>query len=303
MRKLLLTTIVAITATALCSYAEEPKTVTDICGNSYPIVKIGTQYWMGENMKCNKYDTQSEAYNAKWLTNNTISTSSSLYSYSPFYNDATNKTKWNKNYVTYGEDLTDAQIAKLGFCFNYAAAVGVANGESQRSEFEGERQGICPNGWHVPSSKELFTLANFIDSNRGLTNSGKKLKATSGWYDGNTSYIAGTDDYGFMALPAGYSKQGEIFEFGLKSFFWSSTPTSSSMSAYAYVLEYSVNSFCSDQSHKGYGRSVRCIQNTITSVEETESSSYSPVTKQIIDGRVVIIKGDKKFDLSGKEIK
>lgn len=35
-------------------------TVKDICGNTYNYVKIGTQYWLAENMRCDKYDTKSE---------------------------------------------------------------------------------------------------------------------------------------------------------------------------------------------------------------------------------------------------
>lgn len=34
-------------------------TVTDCQGSTYPIVQIGEQYWMAENLRCTQYDTES----------------------------------------------------------------------------------------------------------------------------------------------------------------------------------------------------------------------------------------------------
>jgi membrane protein implicated in regulation of membrane protease activity len=50
------------------SQAQIAGTVTDICKNTYNSVKIGEQYWMAENMRCNKYDTESERPNATLST-------------------------------------------------------------------------------------------------------------------------------------------------------------------------------------------------------------------------------------------
>lgn len=36
--------------------------VSDCIGNKYPVVKIGNQLWMAENLKCDKYDTESESF-------------------------------------------------------------------------------------------------------------------------------------------------------------------------------------------------------------------------------------------------
>ena len=33
-----------------------PKSITDIEGNSYPVVKIGTQYWMAANLATTRYN-------------------------------------------------------------------------------------------------------------------------------------------------------------------------------------------------------------------------------------------------------
>ena len=77
-------------------------------------------------------------------------------------------------------------------------------------------QGICPDGWHVPSSYEWNVLSAFVN---GLDNAdffakgsltGSMLKSTTGWSDGKN----GIDAYGFGAKPA--DGEGKVR-------FWSST--------------------------------------------------------------------------------
>jgi len=55
-------------------------------------------------------------------------------------------------------------------------------------------QGICPDGWHLPTRTEWNALFTEVG---GKSTAGKILKSQTGW-DGN-----GTDEYGFSALPAG----------------------------------------------------------------------------------------------------
>lgn len=77
-------------------------------------------------------------------------------------------------------------------------------------------QGICPDGWHVPSYYEWNVLSAFVN---GLDNgdnfemgsfTGLMLKSTSGWPDGKN----GLDVYGFGAKPA--DGEDEVY-------YWSST--------------------------------------------------------------------------------
>jgi len=57
-----------------------------------------------------------------------------------------------------------------------------------------EATASCPSGWHLPSYDEWNTLEKFAG---GYSKAAKKLKAKDFWN------VAGTDDYGFSALPAG----------------------------------------------------------------------------------------------------
>jgi len=74
----------------------------------------------------------------------------------------------------------------------------------------------CPKGWHLPSNEEWQTLVDFAGGNEIA---GKKLKAKSGWEEGN-----GTDEYGFSALPGGFcTPDGSFLIVGGLGFWWSAT--------------------------------------------------------------------------------
>lgn len=97
--------------------------------------------------------------------------------------------------------------SKYGRLYNWSI---VMNGAFSSSSNPSGVQGICPNGWHVPSDLEWQTLEKNLGMNRSDleirgqdrgTNEGTKIKSISGW-DSNYN---GTDDYGFNALPAGLS--------------------------------------------------------------------------------------------------
>ncbi|MCQ2369325.1 MAG: hypothetical protein MJ007_02480 [Paludibacteraceae bacterium] len=245
-------------------YTGAGENVTDINGSSYSTVWIGGQNWMAENLRCDKYDTESEAYNASWLTDNTIPTSE-WYTDTPYYTDASDKSKWDKDYDYY-DNLTDAQVKKLGYLYNWAAAVGVADGYDYGTKpFSGNRQGICPNGWHVPSRAEWQTLYDYIYSDKSLTSNevGKYLKTTSGWYDEGEpeEYPQGLDSYGFAALPAGHGYGSSVSSVGGITFFWTATPDEvHSYSAYTRHLDYDNDYLDGCGDYKGYGQSVRCLK-------------------------------------------
>ena len=72
-------------------------------------------------------------------------------------------------------------------------------------------QGICPDGWHIPTDEEWKQLEGEVDSQYGYPDPewdnegfrgfdvGKNLKSTTGWTFGGN----GIDSFGFNALPAG----------------------------------------------------------------------------------------------------
>ncbi len=229
--------------------AQNNMTVTDCQGHTYPVVKIGWQYWMAENLQCTKYDTQSER--AGVVLSNSSSDKSYQYSLAPFYTDGRNDT------LSYcSQSLTSTQRKKLGVLYNWAAAVGIATEEEARNRidpFSVKRQGICPNGWHIPTIAEWVVLSATLD---GGSNAGKLLKATSGWYENGN----GTNDYSFAALPAGFAVGSLVLGVGCYSVFVTATPYDS-YNSYRSTLSFKSDSLRGGVFEKYYALSVRCVKN------------------------------------------
>ncbi len=73
-------------------------------------------------------------------------------------------------------------------------------------------QGICPEGWHIPTDADWKILEGSVDANYGIGDPewdemgengddvGFRLKSTYGWYSGGN----GSDAYGFNARPEGF---------------------------------------------------------------------------------------------------
>lgn len=222
----------------------------DLCSaDQYKQVTIGDQTWMAENYKCSKYDTESEAYKrGRYKV---------PYGYSymtPYYVDGADKSMWSTE-MTNAENLTDAQVAKFGYLYDWAAAVGVEYGKDNYYS-TGNRQGICPNGWHIPTVEEFDELVKKLG---GMSVAGKKLKTTSGWYDGGN----GTDAYGFSGLPSGYCGGTVINYIGTYGEYHTATYHNTYnyyfTSAYLY---YNYDYFYeNEKSLKDFGYSVRCVKN------------------------------------------
>ncbi|MCQ2361380.1 MAG: hypothetical protein MJ009_07910 [Paludibacteraceae bacterium] len=215
------------------------ETVKDACGNTYPVVTIGNQVWMAENMRCNKYDTESERAGVE------LSTSSSTV-YTPYYTAIPGSSK--------PDYMTDEQFGKLGYLYNWAAAVGLEDGQTQTSAFTGNRQGICPNGWHMPSVAEWNTLRDFLG---GQSVAGKKMKTSTGWQSGT-----GEGDNGFAALPAGHANGSSVTSVGRNAYYWSSDAYDSNV-AYDRFLNYSNAIFNESYFDKGNAYGVRCVKDPL----------------------------------------
>lgn len=85
----------------------------------------------------------------------------------------------------------------------------------------------CPNNFHLPSAAEWTTLNDYIG---GKETADQRLKSIGGWNTGN-----GTDDYGFAALPGGYSIVGNFHYSGRFGYWWSSTEQGAGDAWYRYM--------------------------------------------------------------------
>jgi len=214
-------------------------TVTDINNNTYNTVQIGGQCWLKENLKATIYDTQSERPG--------IELPVSGANHTPFYVDGRQTTGVGT------ENLTDEIRERLGFLYTWAAVVAVENGEGLVDEFDGFRQGICPNGWHVPKDIEMNSLYEYLG---GVNASGPKLKAVEGWADGN---FPGNNSSGFTALPAGAFTGASPAALGQAQYMWTATPTNIAAARISY-LAYNTAGVSTGTASKTLGMIVRCVK-------------------------------------------
>ena len=115
------------------------------------------------------------------------------------------------------------------------------------------REGVCPEGWHLPSYAEFEAL---IETTGSKATAGRKLKSTTGWYsDGN-----GTDAYGFAALPAGFDgfSLDSLNNQGFSANFWTSSMDDSGYAYHLYITfsddDVGLNATDVDDKY-----SVRCV--------------------------------------------
>ncbi len=163
--------------------------VSDIDGNIYKIIQIGTQTWMAENLKTTRYNDGSSIPNVtgdgEWMD---LTTGAYCW--------------YNNQETTYKNTY--------GALYNWYS---VNTGK------------LCPTGWHVPSKDEWTILATYLG---GVELAGGKLKesGTTHWQSPNTG---ATNTTRFTALPGGVrdvsSDFGGFFlRFGSNGFWWSSNP-------------------------------------------------------------------------------
>ena len=108
-------------------------------------------------------------------------------------------------------------------------------------------RGICPEGWHLPSSSEWETLYSAMGSSPYAMQAQGFVK----WYKA-------TDDYGFSALPLGFY-DGETCVCA-NTEFWSSSE-SSYYNAYYWSLGASTACLSnSGNGNKEFGKLVRCLK-------------------------------------------
>lgn len=163
--------------------------------------------------------------------------------YLPSVNDATDNSTTVAKYYVYNYDGTVVADAKAssyyttyGVLYNWTAAMGV-----------------CPTGWHLPSSAEWATLEATVG---GFGTAGTKLKSVSDWTTGGDTE---TDAYGFSALPGG-NYYGSDFNTALSYGYWWSATEFDATNAYYRYMSYYIANVNSYSYNKNYGYSVRCLQ-------------------------------------------
>ena len=191
-------------------------------GYNYSTVQIGNQCWFSENLRTTIY---ADGTGIPQVSDNGAWTDLDSGARCDYNNDAAN-------------------VATYGRMYNWFAATDVS--------------GLCPTGWHVPTTEEWTQLEDYITSQGFSGTEGTALKSTTGWpNDGG-----GTDDFGYSALPGGYRSYstGASHHLGFSGNWWSSSSNGGSAWYRSLYPEAPIYSGTGVPNIPKYGLSVRCLR-------------------------------------------
>jgi uncharacterized protein (TIGR02145 family) len=213
-------------------------TVTDVDGNSYNTVSIGTgattQCWTASNLKVTKYSDGvtpipdfTTSPNSTWAT--------AVIGARTDYTGATGISGAVPSGQTY--------VSTYGYLYNWFAV--------------NDAKGLCPSGWHVPTDGEWDDLTDYLGG-ASLT-AGDKMKSPSLLWTQQIVPIVNSS--GFTALPGGFRfTDGSFSSIRSGAFFWSAS-VNGTANAWARYLDASLSSVGRNASFsKLNGVSVRCLR-------------------------------------------
>jgi uncharacterized protein (TIGR02145 family) len=198
-------------------------TVTDIDGNVYNTVQIGTQCWTQSNLKVSKYRNGDSIPTG---LNNSQWEAATAGAYSVYENNLTNDSIYGKLY-------------------NHYTVI--------------DPRGLCPTGWRVPTDGDWLALETQLG---GSLQAGGALKSTltqpvqGGWFLPNAG---ATNSTGFGGLPGGAAQGSFGYDLTSNSFWWStslSAPNLGWMMSLSYPNPYMVR----NTYPRNNGFSIRCLK-------------------------------------------
>jgi len=197
-------------------------TVTDIDGNIYHTIVIGTQRWIVENLKVTHYSDGTAIPN---ITNNVA-----------WLADTTGAYCWYENDIgTYSE---------YGCLYNWFATTNVHN--------------IAPVGWRVPSGDDLDILNLYLG---GAAIAGGKMKET-GLVHWNAPNTGATNSSGFFALGSGHRNDwdGDFRVIKETFLFWTTLDEGNPTYAHMGIITNDSAHCNNHYDAKVNGFSIRCMQ-------------------------------------------
>lgn len=144
------------------NYAMSCGHLRDYDGNVYNSVVIGKQCWMRDNLRTSHY-----ADGTPIAKGNTTSTETPYY-----YTDSA--------------AINGTVLQRSGFMYNWAA---VMRGAAATNANPSGVQGVCPDGWHVPSFPEVKQMLDFLTTER-------RFWCYTG-YNATSKSLCSTENYGY----------------------------------------------------------------------------------------------------------
>ena len=204
--------------------------IDDRDNHQYSTIRIGNQIWLAEDL----------AY-AGDIPQGTIGETSSTEPY-----------RYDTEYCT----------EYSSYLYNWPAAMNLAGSSNENPSGV---QGVCPNGWHLPSEAEWQELYDTLGGND--RDAGAQL-ASLFYSDGKP--IAESEYTGASGFDVIYSNwySGSYEGNYENAAFWSATASNTDEAYYHRIYSGSPH-LLSGSSEKGYGFNVRCVKGTTYYVYDT----------------------------------
>ena len=198
-------------------------------GHEYPTIQIGNQCWLKENLNIGV-----QIHSGEQSTDNGV-------------------------IEKYCFDDDPVNCEALGGLYKWDEIMQYTNNEGA--------QGICPDGWHIPTHRDINLLRGTTFNNTNYL----KIYINNKWRpveDDLTVFPPKRrpelNGSGFSGIPSGYMDtvpnsfiQTEI---GKEAYFWLSKESEINM-AYKFHLDRPEKWFFDEPMNKNFGLSVRCIKN------------------------------------------
>lgn len=228
------------------------QTITDIDGNVYNTITIGTQVWTKENLKVTHYRNGDQIPNVTDIVQWCSLTSGAYCSY----------------------DNDSANAAVYGMLYNWYAV--------------NDSRSLAPAGWHVPTYSDLDSLQIYLGYD--LVAGGKlKEVGTSHWMSPNTG---ASNESEFTALPGGQRTDSfyscMFSEITTQGYWWSSTEMDTT---YPWGINISYNSEGMTNwaaSKKQAGFSIRLIKDLSVGIHNIDEYEYFDIYPNPARDRIVI---------------
>jgi uncharacterized protein (TIGR02145 family) len=212
-------------------------TATDVDGNTYHTIKIGTQIWMAENLMVTHYNNgdalSKEINDSKWVGLKTGAHCS--------YNNTTDSNT----------------IAKFGRFYNFYAVT--------------DTRKLAPAGWHIATDAEWNTLITYLEINTGISGSvAAALAAKTDWLESSIvnapgyldpdTYSSLNNSSGFSCLPVGIRGDYGVYNYVTRySAWWTTNENDKTTAGFRSLSNYGATTG-KNTYPKSYGLSVRCIK-------------------------------------------
>lgn len=195
----------------------ENMSVMDYDQNVYPVKVYGNQCWMTENLRSEHYADGAAIPGT----------------------------------IAYNND--ESTVANYGLLYNWYSAVRVPQGSTTlpTTDAYGRVQGVCPEGWTLPTVNDFNTLLQHVNGAADL-----KSTAESEYWLGQ--FGGNNPGAGFNAIPVGYEDNNNFINFLGEAYFWTTTSVTVSIDK-ALCLPY----YCPEAIYKdvdsNYGLNIRCV--------------------------------------------